>query len=144
MPDVNATVTMRLDHVNVVVKNATNDALAALAFQMEGQTKVNIADNDQIDTGFMMNSVYTITKKDSSYGAADSTGEYKNKAGESVKRKLAPEERLPEEAAAGVIVGASYAIYQETQNSFLFKAAEQVARQAGGICEPVYRVEIHD
>lgn len=142
MPE--AVVTMHLDHVNVIVAKATEEALAKLASQIEGQTKANIADNDQIDTGFMMNSVYAISRRDSSYTAADPSGEYRNKVGESVKRKLAPEERLPNDAAAGVIVGAVYAIYQETRDSFLFKAAEKVAGQAGGICEPVYRAEVHD
>ena len=144
MPEVKAEVNLRLDHVNVIVEKATEEALAALALQIEGQAKANIADNDQIDTGFMMNSVYTITRRDSTYNAADPSGKYTNKAGESVGRKLAPEERLPSDATAGVIVGASYAIYQEQSDSFLFKAAEQVAQQAGGICNPVYRDEVHD
>jgi len=144
MPDVKAEVNLKLDHVNVIVKKATEEALAALAFQIEGQTKANISNNDQVDTGFMMNSVYTITRRDSSYGAARQTGEYRNKAGDMVRRKLSPEERLPSDAAAGVIVGAAYAIYQEQRDSFLFKAAEQVAGQAGGICEPVFRAEVHD
>ena len=145
MPEVKAEVHLKLDHVNVVVEKATDEALAALALQIEGQTTANIANNNQIDTGFMMNSVYTISRRDSTYKDADPTGEYRSrKTGQQVERKLAPEERLPSDAAAAVIVGAAYAIYQEVQDSFLFKAAEQVARDAEGICEPVYRAEVHD
>ena len=145
MPDVKAEVHLKLDHVNMVVEKATDEALAALALQIAGQTTTNIANNNQIDTGFMMNSVYAITRHSSTYKDADPTGEYRSrKTGQHVGRKLAPEQRLPSDAAAGVIVGANYAIYQETQDSFLFKAAEQVARDADGICEPVYRNEVHD
>jgi hypothetical protein len=137
-------VKLYLERVKIKVKDATDEALAELAFQLEGHTKANIANNNQIDTGFMMNSVYTITRRDSSYGASTATGQYRDKEGNMVERKLAPEQRLPSDAAAGVVVGASYAIYQEVRKTFLFKAAETVARQAGGTLEAKYRELVHD
>jgi hypothetical protein len=137
-------VKLYLDRVKIKIKDATDEALAAWAFQLEGQTKVNIAGNDQVDTGFMMNSVYTITRKAGTYAAAKKTGRYKNKAGDMVERQLAPEQRLPGDAAAGVVVGANYAIYQEVRDSFLFKAAEKIARQAGGTLEAKFREALHD
>ena len=73
-------VKLYLDRVKVKIKDATDEALAAWAFQLEGQTKANIAGNDQVDTGFMMNSVYTITRKESTYRAAQTTGQYRNTA----------------------------------------------------------------
>jgi hypothetical protein len=57
---------------------------------------------------------------------------------------MAPEERLPSGVAAAVVVGANYAIYQEVQQSFLYAGAEEAAREAGGICEKVFREEVHD
>ena len=61
-----------------------------------------------------------------------------------VDRSLAPEQRLPRDATAGVVVGANYAIYQEVRKSFLYKAAEKVAREAGGTLEAKYRELVHD
>ena len=137
-------VKLYLDRVKIKIKDASDEALAAWAFQLEGQTKANIADNNQIDTGFMMNSVYTITRRDNSYSATDPSGPYLNAAGEIVERRMAPEQRLPSDAAAGVIVGANYAIYQEVLKSFLYKAAETVTRQAGGTLEAKFRETLHD
>jgi hypothetical protein len=136
---VDADVKLYLDHVKVVVEQATVKALVALAMQIEGQAKICIVENDQVDTGFMLNSVYTIERSGSGYGAATSAALARNQ-----DARMAPEERLPGDAAAGVIVGAEYAVFQEVRNSFLHRAAEQVARQAGGICEPVYREAVHD
>ena len=145
-----AEVRLYLEHIKVVIAHASDKAMLALAHQIEAQTKANIVDMPSgdhvglVDTGFLLNSVYAIGNGESGYGATQSSGEYVNRAGETVRRERAPEERLPRDAQAAVVVGANYAIYQEVKHSFLFKAAEQVAQHAGGTAERVYREEVHD
>lgn len=146
------------DRVMLRLRAATEKALAAVAFQVERRTKENIVANDQIDTGFMLNSVYTVTPEDSTYGKAQSRAENqklkkhrgarRNRARRwtDVTGRMAPEVTLPEsdEPVAAVVVGAKYAIYQETKQSFLYQALLQVAQQAGGIIQAVARSEMHD
>jgi hypothetical protein len=52
---------------------------------------------------------------------------------------MAPEPGLPDDAAAGVVVGANYAIYQEAANPFLYPAAERAAREFDGEAERIFR-----
>jgi len=130
MPD--GTVKLHLDKVRVTVKGATQKVLEALAFQIEGQAKINIQANGQIDTGFMLNSVYTVTPKSSGFAAAQGAAKAHNPQAE-----MGPEPTAREGVA--VVVGANYAIYQEIKNAFLFPAAEQVASQAGGKAEQIYK-----
>lgn len=115
--------------VMMVVKDATDDELLALAFQVEAQAKVNIQRNNQVDTGFMLNSVYAVGKEGaSSYDATRPTGNYKSRrSGTIASRKRAPARSVPDKSSAIVAVGAEYAIYQETKKSFLFSAAQSVA-----------------
>ena len=96
------------------VGDAARKGAEKLAFQIEGQTKVNIKDNGQINTGFMLNSVYVVEETGGEYLTVEDN------------ERLAPEQDLPDDALAGVAVAAEYAIYQEAQNGFLFPAAEKV------------------
>lgn len=130
-----------LDEVRVKIEGATQEALNALALQLEGLTKINIQQNGQIDTGFMLNSVYSRFPDQSSYGdAVAGAMAAAGKAG--VEREFGPEEALPEGVGAMVVVGAGYAIYQEAQQSFLYRAAEELARQAGGTVEGVFKEKL--
>lgn len=114
--------------VMIKIKNITEKELEAFAFQVEAQTKVNIQQNGQIDTGFMLNSVYTRTKSgESTYNDTETSGLYISKDLRDVEREIAPEREIPGKATAIVAVGAAYAIYQEQQQSFLFAAAETTA-----------------
>ena len=126
-----ARITANLDIEGVLVKvrAATEKTLAKIALQVEGQTKINITDNGQVDTGFMRNSVYSATK------AADSFGQIKSEGG----RAPAAKAKIPKDARALVAVGANYAVYQEERNAFLFPAAEAVANQARGKLEAIFR-----
>ena len=147
MPD--AEVRLRLDHVRTTIRGATQKALEAVAFQTEGRAKVKVRDNDQIDTAFMLNSIYTVTPTSSGYTGAKGAAEARTKSGRSGRETdhsgdMAPAQRLPSGVAAAVVVGANYAIYQEVQKSFLYAGAEEAAREAGGTCEKVFREEIHD
>jgi len=163
-----AEVKLYLDHIKVVVEHATDEALTAIAHQIEAQTKANIVANNQVDTGFLLNSVYVVSRwydgrVRNGYDDARSKAEsqsLKKSAGTRLSRRLhqrvtvtdrmAPKEELPAEIEFGgksgalIVVGANYAIYQEVKRSFLFWAASIVATRAGGIAEEVYRERIHD
>lgn len=115
----------------------TREAIAALAFHIEGEIKANIHANDQVDTGFMVNTVYTVTEDASGYTAVWQSGEYAGKEGDRVKRELAPEAKLPGEYDALVAVGADYALFQEFQQPFIFPAFLKAAKEAGGILQTV-------
>jgi len=130
-----AKVNMHLDHVMMRVEGATDEVLHAVALQVEGTTKRNIVSNDQIDTAFMLNSVYTESQEGSTFG----------ETWEGPPGKKAPKVRLPRLfSAAAVHVSAVYAIYQEMMDSFLRTAAQEVAGQVKGIAESVYRRALHD
>lgn len=45
--------------VLALIRNATAESLEALAKEIEAQTKANIVANDQVDTGFMLNSTFS-------------------------------------------------------------------------------------
>lgn len=130
---------MHLDHVRVRVKEATEEGLLAVAFQIEGVTKRNIVTNDQIDTGFMLNTVYVESQKASTF---DQTWDNRPGAVEDMKAPKPPVGGRYAEVA--VVVGAIYAIFQEMLDPFLRPAANEVAQSAGAIAEPVFRRNIRD
>lgn len=110
----------------VALEKPTRKTLLAYGFQVEAQAKVNVTDNGQVDTGFMRNSIYVSGAGESSYGRTDPSGNYdSSKEGGSVKRELAPEMSNSGDTVY-VVVGAEYAIYNETRRSFLYRALEQV------------------
>ena len=133
-----------LDHVLVKVAAVSDKALEALALQIEAETKVNIQKNGQIDTGFMLNGTYVVTKNGSTFNNANQSGSYANREGKTVKRQIVPQQTLPGNAAAAVSVGAQYAIWQEEKKPFLYPAAERVASQAKGTVERVFREGLND
>lgn len=121
-----------LDKIKITIKDATQQVLEAVAFQVEGLAKINIQQNGQIDTGYMLNSVYTVTPQSSGFAAAAGAAGARN--------PNAAMESAPTVAeGAAVVVGANYAIYQEVRLPFLYPAAEEAARQAGGTAEQIYR-----
>lgn len=121
------------EEVVLALERATDAMLAAIALRIEAQAKVNIVANGQVDTGFMLNSVYTVTRETSSYPQTWPSGHYavrpdKHGGREAlVAQERAPEADLPPDASALVAVGAAYAIGPELRQSFLYKAVEQVA-----------------
>lgn len=125
------------EKVRLHFEEITRRGLEAVAAEIAGRAMINITDNNQVDTGFMRNSVYFATEEGSSYNETDKDGLHLNRLGELVEREMAPEAPLPEEYAALVCVGANYAIFQEMDNPFLYPALEQVAAEAGGIIEAV-------
>lgn len=130
---------MYLDHVKVLIDGATADALAAAAFELERLTKLKILANGQVDTRFMLNSVYTVTRQGGSYGEAAAAAQSANP-----EARMGPQATLTGDAGAAVVVGAGYAIYQEVRQSFLYASAEVLAGQVGGKLEAVYREAVRD
>jgi HK97 gp10 family phage protein len=49
----------------------TGQAVAAIAFQLEGVTKANIISKDIIDTGALLNSIHTEKRGEETYWVAD-------------------------------------------------------------------------
>lgn len=142
MSDIDVDLIMYTDQVVVQVNNATDRSMKEVAFGIEAGTKAKIQANGQIDTGFMMNSTYTIVRSQgSSYGQAWGSGKYRSrKTGQTVQRNLASQRSLPSsDVAAAIVVGADYAIYQEQRRSFLYAAAEAIVRSVGGTVQQVFK-----
>lgn len=122
---------------DVVVKftKLSERAIEAAAARVDALTKINIVANDQVDTGFMANSVYFATEGSSTY--QDASGAQINREGNFVEREMAPEAPLKDGAAALVCVGANYAIFQEMATPFLYPALLAVKGEMKGIIETV-------
>jgi len=140
-------VKLYLDHLQVVVEEATEKVLKQLGFRITERAQLNIRTNDQIDTGFMVNSIYPVWKDGSGYGQARAEAEgqtMSKRTGKQVDQSenMAPEESLVEDAVAAVVVGANYAIFQEAANPFLYPAAEAAAGEFGGEATAIYKEEL--
>lgn len=108
-------------------RGRADDVVTAMAFQVEGQAKINVRENGQIDTGFMLNSIYTVAPEGNTYRQAWSTGDYAStKEGGAEHRELGGEMSAREHMAL-VVVGAEYGLFQETRNSFLYRALDMVS-----------------
>jgi hypothetical protein len=117
------------DDVMVVFDEISQEIADRLVLEIMGQAVLNIRSNNQIDTGFMMNSVYVESKTFSNYNNTPASGEG--------QRERAKPVRIVGDTLAAVAVGANYAIFPESRKSFLYKAANDVATNAGGILEAV-------
>jgi hypothetical protein len=119
--------------VKLLVAEAQAEILDRLAFEIEGQAKVNIRDNGQIDTGFMVNSGYTVSAKRNGYSEALVEASARNP-----DATMAPQVQLKRGEAA-VVFGAEYSIFQEMRQSFLYKALVDVAQRSGAVILAVGR-----
>lgn len=128
------------EDVLLAVEGLTDQVLAELAFQGVALAKANVQSNGQIDTGFMLNTIYAIPPQGAPSDRGWESGEY-----ESRKTGLvAPRERVNsppklEPHTAAIHCAAEYATYQETRASFLYKAVEQLQKIAGGVIQEVAR-----
>lgn len=115
--------------VRAEIKGATDSAIAKLALDIEAGTKQAITDNGQIDTGFMRNSTYSVTKASGIHGGG---------APQIAGRKAAQMAPLGDSDAI-VGVGAVYAIYNEVKKSFLRISFERAVANAGGTFRQVFQ-----
>lgn len=127
--------------VTTAIKGATEASIRKLAFDVEADTKEKITANGQVDTGFMRNSVYTVTR-DGATGGVGSTSVVDSN-GRTVKRESAPLADLGD-ADAVVGVGAIYAIYQELKNSFLRVSFDRMTNGAGVKVAEAFQVFLKD
>lgn len=87
--------------------NEVASALLAGALVLEAEAKQNVQRMKAIDTGFMLNSIYSATAAESGYDKARSDAKERSSDGE-----MFPEYKPPK-AAAAVCVGAEYGMYVE-------------------------------
>ncbi|MBX3016004.1 MAG: hypothetical protein KF832_31070, partial [Caldilineaceae bacterium] len=122
--------------VLVTAADATQEALLALAFQIEGEAKVNIVSNGQVDTGFMLNSSYIVGGDTNSFRPRAEVLTSPKTGQRGMHDTVASPPPVADEE---VVVGfaADYAIYQESERPFLYPAAQRVASQAAGVIETV-------
>lgn len=123
------------EEVMLVIEGVTAAGLESAAFSVEGRAKLNVFANDQVDTGFMVNSIYAAGQRKSSYAVSIGQAQAANPE----PLPLPPER--PPKGGAVVAVAADYAIYQEMQNSFLYRALEQEAKEVGGHLETAAKKE---
>ncbi len=96
------------NHFPTIVKEldqAQSDVVRRTAFQLQAAMQTKIRANGQIDTGFMVNSVYTRTYTDSTYSGI----------GAPTHKHVAPfeqVERPPDDKTAYVAVAARYGFWQ--------------------------------
>jgi hypothetical protein len=115
-------------NVKATFKRPIQDGLTNVAMLTRRQARRNITENQQVDTKFLWNTVYVATPEKVTPLPPD--GEYKSLKTGKIEKRQAGEVVQPQDGAY-VGVAADYAIYVETENSFLYRAIDQVAgRQA--------------
>ena len=88
------------DEIAGKLETALSQIVRTAAFNIQAGAQQNAP----VDTGFLKNSIYTVTSSDSNYSAG----------GEDSKHQLLPEIEHPTSSTeAAVAVGASYGVYQE-------------------------------
>ena len=148
--DEGVTVKSYLDHVIMTIDDVTNDkAVPMLAMRVQERTQLNIRSNDQIDTGFMVNSIYAVFPDKSNYNEVRNAAEAMTRSTRDWRLvdqsdSMAPEVRLERNMSAGVVVGANYAIYQEVQNPFMAPAAEAAGAEMGAQVAKIYSTYTKD
>lgn len=117
-------------NVKRTIRLQAQQGLTRVALLVRRQARRNITENNQVDTKHLWNSIYVATPEKVTPIPAD--GEYRSlKTGRMQHR----ESVAVVQPADGAVVGAaaSHSIYPELENSYLFRAVEQVAgRQAEG------------
>lgn len=128
----NGKVNFYTDQVLVEIRTATRESIEVVAHRIEERAKANIVANDQVDTGAMLNGIYVVLPDGDNYGAAKSAAEAQKPNG-----KMASPVKLGSGDAAAVAAGMEYSIYQEAQQSFLYKAAEETAPELAGLLKKI-------
>lgn len=144
------------DNLLLLLEEASLEALTSSAFAIEGGIKREIVKNDQVDTAFMLNSVYVATPEQSTYEEAKQkamgqvtasgekrvhligkrksrkSGRWQDVTNREVLEEVKPETLNEEGVVVIVAVGAEYAVYQEMQQPFIYPALVAEAQEVGG------------
>lgn len=107
----------RGDDLLLLVTEGLDLSLDQIAAEGAGRTKQNIVSNGQVDTGFMLNSVYSAGP-----GGSNFSGGTKSSPAQSA-------------GSGEALFGASaeYALINETRKPFVYPAAESLAGDVPGI-----------
>lgn len=117
-------------NVKRTIRLQGQEGLTRVAMLVRRQARRNLTANGQNDTKFLSNSIYVATPDLVTPVPAD--GSYlSTKTSKMVKRQSGPIVQPADGAHVGV--AADYGVYPELENSYLYRALEQVAgRQAEG------------
>lgn len=124
--------------IDAAVDASMQQILDQAAKAIVRKAQANIQANDQIDTSFLLNSGYTVSALDDSYGQTWPDGVYPWRPSKhggmsgTARREKAPKlSSKPDRAYAAF--AAIYAIYPESQRPFLWPAAADVQAELGRI-----------
>ncbi len=138
----NGKLVWRANEVTLLIKGVTSEALQETAERVRQQAQANVGENDQIDTGMMQAAIYAAGQLASNYGEArraataraDRPGRKSGRIGDPAR--IGPEIAPPADGMSAIVCAAAdYSIYPETEQSYLYKALEQVGRDVGGIIQ---------
>jgi hypothetical protein len=115
-------------NVKGIALEEANEKLWPVGMLVRRQARRNITENGQIDTKFLWNSIYVAAPDKRTQTPAG--GLYQStKSGRMERRENGP--IVQPRTGVHVGVGAAYGIYPELENSYLYRAIEEVAgRQA--------------
>lgn len=127
---------MKLDwrgnELNLAVENATAKGLYAIALAIEEEAKGNVQANGQVDTGFLLNSIYANGEGGSP--APWVNGEFFGKESKRNHVKWAEDIVPPSQRLEALVhASAEYALYQEVDRPFLYPAVDTVRPQVPSI-----------
>lgn len=111
-------------NVKATFKPKEKEGITRVALRGRRQARRNLTENNQVDTKFLWNSIGVSTPEKTTPVPPD--GEYLSaKTGRMVKRSSGP---IPTPADGAVLfVAADYGVYVELDNSYLWRAIEQIA-----------------
>lgn len=128
--------------VRKFVNRRAQAGIEEVAYAVREQARRNLEENNQIDTKFLYNSIYVATPNGTSPIHPD--GEYRSLKGNGVVRR---ESGAIVSVDEGAFVGAaaSYAIFPEMNQPYLFPALESVAgAQAEGLLTALYARDVSE
>jgi hypothetical protein len=117
------------------VNQRAQKAVEALAYDVRDNARKNLQEGDHIDTHFLYNSVYVATP--SGHSPIHPSGEYTSTKGNGTVRRDNGEIAT---VSRGAFVGAaaSYALFVELEDPFLYRAIEQTAGAADKVLTGLY------
>lgn len=110
-----------------------DQALLVGAFVLEGEVKQQIVAMDAVDTGFLLNSVYSANSQASGYTQAQAAAESKRDEHKNPDARMADEVTAHEREAV-VVIGAEYAVHVEYGTARM--AARPAMRTAVDVARP--------
>jgi hypothetical protein len=120
-----ATVKFYKSRVKLQLQDKKRDIIKQAALRIRERAGINVVNNNQIDTGAMANAFYVVLPDEDTYGDAANEAETRNPGQTGNKISLQHD--------ALVANAMEYAIEQEMVQSFLFKAAEDTAKEFDGV-----------